>query len=63
MLLRYSQSSQVHAAPTEKCNEYLAEANFAESINKLLHFQMKIVLPLFLAQITSDATVFDLQLL
>ena len=22
MLLRYSQSPQVHAAPTEKCNEY-----------------------------------------
>ena len=38
MLLRYSQSPQVHAAPTEKCNEYLAEANFAESINKLLYF-------------------------
>ena len=30
---------QVHAAPTEKCNEYLAEANFAESINKLLYFK------------------------
>ena len=30
---------QVHAAPTEKCNEYLAEANFAENINKLLYFK------------------------
>ena len=39
MLLRCSQSPQVHAAPTEKCNEYLAEANFAESINKLLYFK------------------------
>ena len=39
MLLRYSQSPQVHAAPTEKRNEYLAETNFAESINKLLHFK------------------------
>ena len=38
MLLRYSQSPQVHAAPTEKCNEHLAEANFVESINKLLYF-------------------------
>ena len=39
MLLRYSQSPQVHAALTEKCNECLAEANFAESINKLLYFK------------------------
>ena len=39
MLLRYSQSPQVHAAPTEKCNEYLAKTNFAESINKLLYFK------------------------
>ena len=39
MLLRYSQSPQVHAAPTEKCNDNLAETNFAESINKLLYFK------------------------
>ena len=39
MLLRYSQSPQVHAAPTKKCNEYLAEANFAKRINKLLYFK------------------------
>ena len=32
MLLRYSQSPQVHAASTEKNNEYLAEANFAEAL-------------------------------
>ena len=32
---------QVHAAPSKKCtgNEYLAEANFAESINKLLYLK------------------------
>ena len=39
MLLRYSQSPEVHAAPTEKFNENLAEANFAESINKHLYFK------------------------
>ena len=63
MLLRYSQRPQVHATPTEKCNECLAEANFAESIKQASVFQMKLVLPLFLAQRTSDVTVFDLRLL
>ena len=32
MLLRYSQSPQVHATPTEKCNEYLAEANLRKAL-------------------------------
>ena len=39
MLLHYCQRPQVHATPTEKCNEYLAEADFVESINKLLYFK------------------------
>ena len=39
MLHLYSQRPEVQATPTEKCNEYLAEANFVESINKLLYFK------------------------
>ena len=62
-LLHYCQRPQVHATPTEKCNEYLAEANFVESIKQASVFQVKLVLPLFLAQRTSYATAFDLQLL
>ena len=33
MLLHFCQRPQVHATPTEKCSEYLAEANFVESID------------------------------
>ena len=62
MLLPYFRGIQVHATPTEKCNEYLAESNFAESINKLLYFSEACRYSV-LAQITRYATAFNLQLL
>ena len=62
MLLRYSQSPQVHAAPTENVMNIWQKPILRKALTSFC-ISSEIVLPLFLAQITSDATVFDLQLL